>query len=540
MSGLTPSTRRRLQQLPKLPNVWEGDRRSLGSDTLSTSSDATTEEDCILWIDGVDESVRAMDMVPSNSGPEVVVRTLLRAMETPSGPQAMPARPNKIVVRDREIQFFLRGVLQELDISVDYVPELPLIDEVYRSLQEFVSRRQAKLPAAFAEGLQAIALDIWNDAAWDQLDEEKIFSIELNLGESMTLYASVLGLLGMEYGILLYRSLESLKSFRQQILLSEDVPEQLERAFLQQDCFFLTFDQSAVQSNGHISDDDSAIHPSYGSLHPLEGMRMVLYDEEAIAVLLTLTALHKFFQEHLNDLDMNHFPALTQRYRLPNPAQPGKRVGVTVSTLPDVADELAQITADLPDELFEDLDLGVVPILRDDLIPGDAFYSLGAMPLSVLEPLRESVKVHQPALADLPKKLDWFPVVLIQASRPKAMALIAGLQEAGGLEAICFNPGEDPFSEAQYDLGILKTYNGELHLFGEFDDQDPVHIEARKKWDQRCKKTKGQCGLVIAKGFTGSSRGNPQPKDILALFEVKSLSPQELGLGPLELVRQDE
>ena len=35
---------------------------------------------------------------------------------------------------------------------------------------------------------------------------------------------------------------------------------------------------------------------------------------------------------------------------------------------------------------------------------------------------------------------------------------------------------------------------------------DPVHIQARKKWDQRCKKTKGYCGLVIAKGSKGCGK----------------------------------
>ncbi|HEY9664232.1 MAG TPA: hypothetical protein V6C65_37790, partial [Allocoleopsis sp.] len=217
-------------------------------------------------------------------------------------------------------------------------------------------------------------------------------------------------------------------------------------------------------------------------------------------------------------------------------------VSVKISTMPDLAEELFEMSgAGLDDEDFDDdFDEVPMPVLRDDLIPHDAFYSLGAMPMDMLEPLRLTVKTHQKSDTPLPAKVEWFPVILIQTSRPKALTLIESLQAAGGLEAICFNPGEDPFAEQHYDLGILKTQNGELHLFGEFIEDDPVHIEARKKWDQRCKKTKGQCGLVIAKGLTGNSRGNPSLKDMLALFEVRSLSAKELGLGPLELVRQIE
>jgi len=37
-------------------------------------------------------------------------------------------------------------------------------------------------------------------------------------------------------------------------------------------------------------------------------------------------------------------------------------------------------------------------------------------------------------------------------------------------------------------------------------------------------------------GATGATRGNPQPKDMLALFEARSISPEELGLGPLQML----
>jgi len=43
---------------------------------------------------------------------------------------------------------------------------------------------------------------------------------------------------GMEYGILLYRSEQSLKRFRASVLTEEESPEQLEEAFLKQDCLF--------------------------------------------------------------------------------------------------------------------------------------------------------------------------------------------------------------------------------------------------------------------------------------------------------------
>jgi hypothetical protein len=37
-------------------------------------------------------------------------------------------------------------------------------------------------------------------------------------------------------------------------------------------------------------------------------------------------------------------------------------------------------------------------------------------------------------------------------------------------------------------------------------------------------------------GVTGSSRGNPQPRDMLAIFEVKAVRGEELGMGILQLL----
>jgi hypothetical protein len=545
MTALNRSTSRRLQQLRQVPSIWEGDRRVLAPRLIrNVEMDAPQQGDCILWVDGSEGLVRAMDVVSSDAGPEAIVRTLLQAMEYPHS-SGMPARPQKILVRDREIQFYLRGVLQDLNIVVDYASDLPLIDEIFLGLQGMSADKPPELPAAYAEPILEVTRQIWQSEPWATLDEEKIIAISLNYGDVETLYVSILGMLGMEYGILMYRSLESLKKFRQQVLSADDAPQTLEEAFLEQDCLFVTFDQlEDLPDPDELTTEtpaglaaflaETGVQPCFGNLHPLEGMRPMLYEEEARVILVALQALQRFFQQHLSKLDADNFPAINSRYRIPDPDQSSQKVSVKVSTLPDVAEELYEMSmeAELADGELE----SAFPVLRNDLIPDDAFYSLGAMPWETLDILRTIVQVHEEGDEHSSRTADGFPVILIQTSRPKAKALIEGLQAAGGLKAICFNPGEDPLSEEQYDLGILQMNNGELHLFGEFFEQDPVHIQARKKWDQRCKKTKGHCGLVIARGLKGASRGNPQLNDMMALFETRSISAKELGLGSLQLM----
>jgi hypothetical protein len=542
MTALNRSTCRRLRNLRQIPCVWEGDRRSLSpSLVMRTETGGRTQGECILWVDGTEGVVRAMDMVPGDAGHEAIVRTLLQAMEYPHSP-APPGRPQKIVVRDREIQFFLRGVLQDLDIVVDYVPELPLIDEIFDGLQGIARSRPPQLPPELVESMLDTIQGIWQDAPWEKLDEEKVLAVELNHEDVDTLYVSILGMLGMEYGLLMYRSLDSLKKFRQRVLTAGDSPDELEGAFLEQDCLFVTFEQDGVEPEAELDEEGAALQsfydrhgvcPSFGNLHPLEGMRPVLYAEEASVVLVALQALHRFFHQHLRRLSTDEFPAITGRYRIPDPKDASKRVSVKVTTLPDLAHELAEMSAGEEDgELFGQN----LPVLRSDLIPDNAFYSLGAMSWEILKVLRSEVKFHQEADAVFPQTADGFPVILIQTSQTKANTLIKEFKAAGGLKAICFSPGEDPFSENRYDLGVLQLNNGDLHLFGEFMETDPIHIQARKKWDQRCKKTKGHCGLVIAKGFRGETKGNPKLDDMLALFEVRAISSKELGLGALQLV----
>lgn len=545
MTALNRSTRRRLLQLRQVPNVWEGDRRVLAPDTALSRDGIRGQGECIMWVDGSEGLVRAMDVVTEDTGPEAIVRTLLQAMEYPHS-STLPARPQKIVVCNREIQFFLRGALQDLGITVDYAPELPLIDEIFRGLQSVAQGRPPELPADIILPMMSATRDIWLDAPWELLDEEKIISIEMNYEDVGTLYVSVLGMLGMEYGLLMYRSLDSLKTFRERVLAADNSPEVLERAFLEQDCLFVTFDQDDLDSEENFEEESeiepsaieefyeqTGVRPSFGNLHPLEGMRPVLYEEEASAVLVALQAFHRFFAQHVKKIEQEGFLEITSRYRITDPNDSTQKISIKVSSLPALADELAamNIASNLDEEDADDL-----PVLRNDLIPNDVFYSLGAMPWDTLELLRASVKFHQESNVKVAKSTDGFPVVLIQTSRPKAAELVEGIKASGGIKGIGFNSGEDPISQEHYDLGILQANNGDLHLFGEFDERDPIHIQARMKWDQRCKKTKGYCGLVIAKGSKGAAKGNPQLSDMVALYEVHAISDQELGLGPLQLM----
>lgn len=540
MSNLLPTTLRRLKRIPQNQSVWEGDRRPLVG--MAEELDPDTFEgngDCIIWVDGTEGVVRAMDVVSPEMGVEAVARTLLRAMENPHNP-ARQSRPQKIVVRDREIQFFLRGALQNLDITIEYVSELPIIDELFRGFEQMNQTRPPKLPPQYAQQLEQVAYDIWNIAPWDFFADHQIVSIQLNQWDVTTLYVSIMGMLGREYGLLFYRSLESLKRFRATVLTERSV-EQLEHAFLSQDCWFVNFETDDEDFDPEEEDLEdlplSDIYPLFGSVHPYEGMRPFLGEEEAIAVYVALKALATFINSKQKELntDRDEFPALEKRCRisLPQNGQGKQTVSVEVATLPDLALELLEM-ATLPDPT--DPNSMAMPI-HDDLVPDESLVSLGALPWEQVKEIRNHGKKYYQSLGAM-ELGDELPIVIVQTSRPKAKVMIEKIQACGGLQAICFNPGEDPFSEETYDLGLLQSGNSDLYLFGEFVADDSIHLKARKKWEQRIKQTQGYCGLIVAMGLKGSARGKPRLQDMMALFEAKALAPSDLGMGILQLIPQ--
>ncbi len=543
-------SQRRLIKVPQVPSVWEGDRRPIAG--LNVDMDPELEEngDCIIWIDGSEGFVRAMEIVSPEMGSEAIVRTLIKAIESPHRP-AQPARPQKIIVRDRQLQFFLRGALQNLDIVVEYVPQLPLIDELFRGFESMAGLPSHTLPSVYRELLSGIAEQIWEKTPWHILADHDVLEVELNQWGIDKVYICVMGMLGQEYGVLLYRSLESLKRFRESVV-DNDSFEKLESAFLAQDCWFLNYESSNDEDEEDEEDlefsDYEDIDIVFGSVHPYEGMRPFLDEEEAIAVYVALSAFLKFFDDHEEILIKEHYPLVKKEYQIEVKSEIKTGIKreikkeeivpqsllISVSTLPDLVNEFIEIMENFDDEDEDDLQRLNIP-LKDDLIPDQSFLSLGMMPWEIINLLKKDPKIYYQGL-DITEKGEGLPIILIQTSRPKALVLIEKIKEDGGLSAICFNQGEDEFREVNYDLGILQTGHNNLYLFAEFFGDDFTHVEARKKWDQRCKKNNGSCGLIVAKGLKGASKGNPQLKDMMALFEAKSINPHELGMGVLKLM----
>ncbi len=547
MTRLNRITLDRLKRLPRVASVWEGDRRSVGSlmdEEQGLRSRETEHSDCILWVDSSHGAVRGLTIVPTSSGYEPVVRTLLQAIEAPQG-NLSPARPQKIVVSDREIQFYLRGALQGLDIAIDYAPELPLIDELFNALQQSAEMTEAELPPRYAEAMIDKAMEIWELAPWHSLNEQQVLAVELNAWDIETLYVSMLGMGGVEYGLLMYRSLDSLKQFRQRVLMGQQSPKQMQEAFLEQDCLFLNFElfddeplPDAPQPVSWLAAAPEAVQPDFGSIHPLEGMRSQLADEEGATFLVAMEAIQRFVTRYRAQLEKPPLKALQGNYKIPNPEKNSRSatLKVTVKTLPEVTAELAAET----DQAMADSPLGLLPdfpVLRDDYVPEGAIIILTQFQRQMLNTLRLDPAIAFQGQATPNGTADALslPVVLIQTSRPKAKKLIQQLQQAQGVKAVCFNPGNDPYSGDAFELGLMQTGDGELHLFAEYETNGSTDRHLLERWHTWQRDCDGACAVIIASGITGSSKGKPGMKDIVGIFEAHCRTPQDLHLPPLML-----
>lgn len=550
MTALPRTTISRLKNIPQSASVWEGDRRPLGNIASQLEPDIGASGECIIWVDGMEGAVRAMDVVTSTMGIEAIVRTLLRAIESPQHP-AVPMRPQKIIVCDREIQFFLRGALQGLEINIEYAASLPLIDRLFQGFDRLGSRCPPPLPPRYQAPLENAALGVWQQSPWEVLADSDVLEVRLKDCAIDTIYLCIMGMLSHEFGVLFYRSLESLKQFRMAALCGNSSETELEKAFLAQDCWFLNYEELGESD---IEVELAELAPMFGSLHPYEGIRAFLDEEEAKIVYVALEALLRFCDRHCQHPLLQPIERISETYNIELPQKnigSKKKISTTVSTLPQLTAELLELSSgDRLQENLLDTQVGETHCwndravsdnfvkfpLQDNLIPDDSLVTINSIPWQLVERLKQEKRTYCQSLDLVPQGKEGLPTISIQTTRPKAKATIERIKSAGGLKGICFNPGKDPYSGDMFDLGMLQTKDGELYLFAEYDRGVSQELQAVRNWHRGCQKTKGYCGLIVSMGAKGKNRGNPQLNDMLALFETKAMSGEELGMGILELL----
>jgi hypothetical protein len=540
MHSFNRSTRRRLLSLPQLPTVWEGDRLPMADASVASLSEGEFPT-CILWVDGIAGSVRAMEMISSTEGSEAMVRSLLHAMEKPleaAHDRNPPGRPRKIVVRDRELHFFLRGLLQGMEIEVEYQAELPVIDQLFEGIREMMGVGDPGLPEAYGEPVMTALEAIWRLAPWEYLQDHDVIEIKLQGLDLDAFYLSVLGNLGMEHGLLLYRSVESLQRFRQRAIDNPNDMNAMQAAFLEQDCLFITYAPLDEDFDGEFDEfsllDWEDLDPEIGSIHPLEGVRGELDDDEALTLLVALQGLTQFLQKRQDSL-CDDFKAFSDQFEVKTQAPDGtiQAHSVAVATLAELSAELSTELVSQPGRSRAGSDRGGSALgafrFGDDLIPSGSIVLLSQVDSAAYVELQAAVSRVTPLAY---KSIGDMPILRIQTSKPKAQAIAAMIDRGLGLNGIAFLDVAHPFggSSGAVILSIRLNDHGWQMVI---DYQQGESQVIRDRWLKAIAKNKGRCALGLYSGVSGKHQGNPTARELVMLYETEFRSMEELGLPPL-------
>ena len=541
MISLPVTTKNRLKRLPQLPHVWEGDRVSVGGIMDNIDPEVAEDSDCVIWLDGSDGFVRSMDIVRNTMGQDAMIRCLIKAIENPQNP-AQPARPTKIIVKDRELQFLLRGVLQDLDIKVEYQSHLPLIKELWENFYTLRPNKKNNISSDLLNAIEKIALSsIWENQPWDIISEEEIIKITIGHWNIDELYLCVMGMLGEEFGVIMYRSLESLKKFRQTILDLGDSAEegQLESAFLQQDCWFLNFSEDDDDEFTLFKENFyTNVRPVFGSIHPYEGIRSLKEEEEALPIYIALKALAKFVDECDNQVLDDTDDIIQRQYRFKIPQQKSF-VKVNLTTMPEFTKDLETMWDEDDDDDQNENDGDISPAenkfyrVDQDFIPEGTIISFSTLNSSALLAFENKCDDYE-QLTSITKntKQKKFPVIILQTTRPKAKSIIEQLKSENGIKNIALPMGHNQYDEPEYSLGILETPAESLYLFSQYLNNGKISSPINKieEWKTQVDKYDRNCAVIIAMGATGASRGKPRDKDLLYLFSCQLTDQYQLKM----------
>jgi hypothetical protein len=552
MSSITRSTQRRLLTLPLLPTIWEGDRLAM-VDTQVASLSAQDYPTCVIWVDGQSRAVRAIQVADSTEGHEGMVRSLIQAMEHPvEGEQ--PGRPRKIVVRDRELHFFLRGVLQDLKIAVEYQAELPVVDLLFEGIREMLLGDEddgPPVPMAYIEPIELVLNDIWQLAPWDYLQDHDVIEVKLQDLDLDVLYVSVLGNLGLEHGLLLYRSLASLRRFRQLALEHPNDIERMQAAFLDQDCLFVTYNPIDDEFDADFDDFDELgwdeLTPELGSIHPLEGVRSMLDDDEAHTLCVALQALSQFWRQRelsLRERFTEFRDPIEITIQLPqgpqhHPVEVASRLDLSRELsrqenlnlrLGDLLDDYDSEDDDSEDGYLEG-PIGGPMRFGDNLVSGGSLILLEHLaPEDYAEVTRGcglGAEAYQPIGIGL-------PIIKIQTSKPKALEISRSIEAQGGATCIsffdCIQPRTGQLRGIFLSIQLGPGHNWQLLMdYSMGDGSQPV----RDRWLKRVAENEGRCALLLYSGISGKHRGKPTNRELVTIYQTQFRSMTDLGLPPL-------
>ena len=258
-----------------------------------------------------------------------------------------------------------------------------------------------------------------------------------------------------------------------------------------------------------------------------------------------MKALAKFVQECDYQLLEETDDLIERNYRFKVP-QEKSFVKVNLTTMPEFSQDLEKMwgenetSNDLKDEPEDDWDDEWDDESRKnsfvfdrELIPKGTLISLTSINHNELTAFEnKSYDYQKIEVIQSKNKQKDLPVIILQTTRPKANRLIEKFKSERGIAFIGLPMSHDQYNNPEYGFGILETEEDNLYMFSKYFNNAIItsSVEAINKWHRSVNEFDGFCGVIIAMGATGVSRGNPSLKDLLYLFNSQITDQYQINL----------
>ncbi len=285
----------KLKQIPQEQTVWEVVKLP-ASRIMKTPPNDVTQADVIIWGDLNGESIRNMQFVGQEQNEDVASSLATAIMGI--NKSISPARPQKVLVRDKRLLFYCRGMLRSLNIECEFAGGRSIFDRIIKELGQELSQFEPLSDLDFAP-LEDTSRILWQMAPWKYICETEVVKIEFQDRPDMKLYAvTVGGGIGVHLGVLFFRDREKIR----RLFHSEKSMTVEEQAANFENCYSVTFDVDPA--------DDSAGASATADLDEMPHLSIAVVDNN-----VDLRPLQDKPEFHLVHAALKSYLQFVQKYR---------------------------------------------------------------------------------------------------------------------------------------------------------------------------------------------------------------------------------
>ncbi len=502
-----------IQRLPRTTHVWQGDLRTL--DKFMPRRPGEEGLKGVFWIDettAVPRAIHPCVVIDEHQKPDLLLDGLIEALLHPL--QGAPGRPRQLIVCRREYQLYLRGVLQTLDIPVEYRPQLGLLDEILvflggqvpplfaldappndLPLEELLSNQEA----AGLTDLYQQAVSLWRRAPWDYLTDYPPLALTLNAWGIETLYVCILGAGGMTYGVAFYQRRADVDYLVSQNREDEDDP------FIC-DAFYVHFLSEDETPESLLDDFDTYgwakpnknTYTDIGRLVKDQGLR-VLGKTEVLIVQTALNALNQFFSKQGRRLREEGDQTICAVCSVSHP-QDLTKLTVTIEYTPPEPERLSWIGP-----------------VRDDLFLVGMTVLCTVLPWPLVELFEMTGTVISPSARPIQMGTMGLPVVMLTLKARAAKQICQRLFEEGFLGLMFEAQAVD---EVMIENILVTTRGGGVYQVCAIAADDVDYPLQLRQFQQAQALCHGGHALIVIKERKGK---NLAPQDVIGMFQANRI-----------------